>query len=169
MVEPKWGIFVQIHAKEVQQKVKKKAFTAIFVCLITLLAGCNLKEDDAVTGIKFNRGHGSMWGNQFYIELQAAEIVLAHYIPEGEMDLVTVDSLPLSDTQWETIKSAVEQLPLEKARPKLFEMQKLDGGEFRELTLIRGEKETTYLWPNTPEAQKLEQLLEALLTPDRTR
>lgn len=104
-----------------------------------------------------------MWGNQFYIEISPVEIVTARYIPEGSWDLVTVEHLPITDAQWEKIKSAVEQLPLEKARTNIWEKQKLDGSEFRELTLVRGKKEVTYYWPNIPQAQQLEALFEALL------
>ena len=104
-----------------------------------------------------------MWGNQFYIEISPVEIVTARYIPEGSWDLVTVEHIPITDTQWQTIKSAVEQLPLEKARTNIWEKQKLDGSEFRKLTLVWGKKENTYYWPNKPEAQQMEALFEALL------
>lgn len=140
----------------------KKAFAMLLAFLMTLPAGCKQK-DPAVTEIIFNRGHGSMWGNQFYIKVQATQIVLARYIPEGSSELVTAENLPITDAQWQTVKSAVEQLPLEKARTKLWEKQKLDGGEFRELTLVRGKKETAYGWPDNPEARQLEALLEQLL------
>ena len=62
------------------------------------------------------------------------------------------------------IKGEVEKFPLKKKRKDILEKQKLDGGEFRELTLEQGGKKTTYLWPNTLEARQLEQLLETLLT-----
>lgn len=140
-----------------------KTVVFVFIVLMLLLTGCSTRKEDAVTGIKFNRGHGSAWGNQFYIEINEEEIVLARYIPEGSSELVTVEQIPITDTQWQKIKSTVEQLPLEKARTKLWEKQKLDGSEFRELTLVRGKKQTTYWWPNIPEAQQLEQLLENLL------
>lgn len=104
-----------------------------------------------------------MWGNQFYIIISPVEIVTAHYFPEGSWDLVTVEHIPITDAQWQTIKSAVEKLPLEKARTNIWEKQKLDGSEFRELTLVRDKKEVTYYWPNIPQAQQLEALLEALL------
>ena len=128
-----------------------------------LLSGCGAKKNSEITMIWFERGHGSLWGNQFYIKVSPREIVTARYIPEGSWDLVTVEHIPITEDQWQTLKSTVEQLPLEKARTDIWEKQKLDGSEFRELTLTRGEKETTYYWPNTPEAQLLEQLLEALL------
>lgn len=134
----------------------------LILFLVALLPGCGTKED-GITAIEFNRGHGSMWGNQLYMEVQPTQIVLARYIPEGQSELVTVEHLPITDDQWQTVKSTVEQLPLEKARTNIWEKQKLDGGQFRELTLERGKKETTYYWPNVPEAQQLEALLETLL------
>lgn len=139
-----------------------KILTAVFAFGALLLSGCGAK-DDSLTKIIFNRGHGSKWGNEFYIELQATQIVRVRYIPEGQSELVTLEHIPITDAQWQTIKSAVEQLPLEKARTNIWEKQKLDGSEFRELTLVRGKKEVTYYWPNKPEAQQLEALLEALL------
>ena len=135
----------------------------LFVMAALLLSGCGAKRNGEITAIKFNRGHGSLWGNQFYIEISPQEIVTARYIPEGSWDLVTVEHLPITDDQWQSIKNTVEKLPLEKARTDIWEKQKLDGSEFRELTLVRGKKQTLYAWPNTPEAQQLEQLLETLL------
>ena len=135
----------------------------LFMMAALLLSGCGAKRNQELTTISFNRGHDSMWGNQFYIEISPVEIVIARYIPEGSWDLVTVEHLPITDTQWQTIKRTVEQLPLEKARTDIWEKQKLDGSEFRELTLTRGKKEITYYWPNTPEAQQLELFFETLL------
>lgn len=140
-----------------------KILTAVFAFGALLLSGCNANRNQELTAISFNRGHSSMWGNQFYIKISPVEIVTARYIPEGSWDLVTVEHLPITDAQWQKIKSAVAQLPLEKARTNIWEKQKLDGGEFRELTLVRGKKEVTYYWPNIPQAQQLEALLEALL------
>lgn len=139
-----------------------KIIAALFSFVAILLAGCGAKNHE-VTRIEFNRGHGSMWGNQFYIAIQSTQIIQANYIPAGTSEMVTVEHLPITDAQWQRIKSTVEQLPLEKARTDIWEKQKLDGGEFRELTLMRGKKEVTYYWPDTPEAQQLEQFLEALL------
>ena len=162
MVEPEWGIFAFWRGSVCIKMKVLKIVTAVFAFGAILLAGCSSK-DNGVTKITFNRGHGSMWGNQFYIELQATEIVQARYIPEGQSELVTLEHIPITDAQWQTLKSTVEQLPLEKTRTDIWEKQKLDGSEFRELTLVRGKKEVTYYWPNTPEAQQLEQLFETLL------
>lgn len=145
-----------------RQRIKA---TPVLLCflLALLLVGCGAEKETALTNVAFNRGHGSAWGNQFYIQISPREIEIARYIPEGSWELVTVEHLPITDDQWQEIKTTVEQLPLEKARQNIWEKQKLDGSEFRELTLVRGEKEVTYYWPNTPEAQQLEQFMEALL------
>lgn len=162
MVEPQWGVFAFLRERVcIKMKVLKLVTAAFSFCAI-LLAGCSVK-DESLTKIIFNRGHDSMWGNQFYMELQATEIIRVRYIPEGQSELVTLEHIPITDAQWQGVKSAVEQLPLEKAKTNIWEKQKLDGSEFRELTLVRGKKETTYYWPNKPEAQQLEQLFETLL------
>ena len=143
-------------------KVFKMIIIVVMAVGAILLTGCGAQKVE-ITKIVFNRGHDSLWGNQFYIAIQNTEILLAHYIPEGSADLVTVEHLPITDDQWQRAKSIVEQLPLEKARTDIWEKQKLDGSEFRELTLVRGKKEITYYWPNTPEAQQLEEFFETLL------
>lgn len=135
----------------------------LFLMAVLLLSGCGTKRNQEITTISFNRGHDSMWGNQFYIKINPEEIVTARYIPEDSWDLVTVEHLPITDTQWQTVKSMVEQLPFENARTNIWEKQKLDGSEYRELTVVRGKKEITYYWPNAPEAQQLEQSMEMLL------
>ena len=142
---------------------RKICMVPLFLMVVLLLSGCGTKRNSEITTITFNRGHGSAWGNQFYIQINSEEIVTANYIPEGSWDLVTVEHLPITDEEWQPIKSTVEQLPLEKVRTTIGEKQKLDGGEFRELTLTRDRKEVTYYWPDTPEAQQLEQFLETLL------
>ena len=143
-----------------------KAFKILAIAFVfgTLLwSGCHAKENGALTGIRFNRGHGSAWGNQFYIEIQPAEIVEARYIPQGQSELVTVEHIPITDAQWQSVQGLVEQLPLEKARTNIWDKQKLDGGAFRELTLVHGKQEAAYMWPDTPQAEQLEQLLEQLI------
>ena len=141
----------------------KSKVLVVIMLLALLLPGCKALDEPQVTAVIFNRGHGSAWGNQFYIHVEPEQIVMARYIPAGSSELVTVEHIPITAAQWETIRSMVEQMPLEKARTDLWEKQKLDGSEFRELTLVRGKKEITYWWPDILQAQQLEQLLETLL------
>ena len=136
----------------------KLRLVAMVLALVSL-SGCG-RTQAPITELHFRRGHGSAWGNQFYIEVNGTEIVTAEYIENG--DLVTVTHIPISEDQWQTILAQTEQLPLKKARSDAWEKNKLDGGEFRELTLVRGTKKTAYRWPNTPEAEQLEQFLESL-------
>ena len=136
----------------------------ITACLTALLTGCvSQSEDKVLTRLVFDRGHGSMWGNQFYIELCEEEIICIRYIPEGSAELVTQTEIPLTDQMWEQIVSAVGELELkpEKAGKK----QVLDGTEYRRLTLTWeiGGKEKTVNYSFSPAAQKLEALLESLI------
>ena len=135
----------------------------LFMMVAWILSGCGAKANGEITKIIFNRGHGSIWGNQFYIELSPEEIVTARYISEDTLDLVTAEHIPITESQWQNIKNTVEQFPLKKAKKNIWEKQKLDGGEFRELTLERGGKKIAYLWSDTEEARQLELLLETLL------
>lgn len=124
-----------------------------------------------ITGIRFDRGHGSAWGNQFYIEVCADEIVLARYFPEESQEQEVCEHIPITPEQWNEICLAIQALNLTKDRPslwqKLWESKKLDGGEYRNLTLVwktsKGEKEINYQWPSDQQANALEELLEQLV------
>ena len=153
-------------------KGNRKKYTGwlwpIFVLAALLLTGCKAKGGDTITGVIFDRGHGSMWGNQFYIELVAEEIVLARYFPQNSQEQQVSEHLPITAEQWTDICTAVQALELKEDRPslldKLFRRSKLDGGETRTLTLIwDGETKITYQWPNDPRAMELEALLERLV------
>ena len=137
----------------------KLRIVAMVLALFSL-SGCRA-NDAPVTGIIFQRGHGSAWGNQFSVEVNGTEIVTAEYLENGE--LVTVTHVPISEARWQSICALIEQLPLEKARSDIWDKHKLDGGEFRKLTLVQGTTKTEYRWPDTAEAEQLEQLLEALV------
>lgn len=140
------------------------------VFLMLGITGCDTKEVGVITGIRFERGHGSMWGNQFYIEVRTDEIREARFFPEGGQNQVTREHIPVSAQQWEALCRAVDALELVEYRTsfwqKLFGNKKLDGGEYRTLTLIRQngatEEETVYRWPSASEALALETLLEQL-------
>lgn len=150
---------------------KKRILAAVMLLFAVVLAACGKQEDGMLTGIIFNRGHGSAWGNQLYIELCADEIAMLQYIPEGSMDLETAQHIPVTATQWQDIIAVVQGLPLEKEQPslreRLFSISKLDGGLYRNLTLQwqteKGVKQVQYKWPTDPRAQELEALLEALV------
>lgn len=135
--------------------------------LILGISGCGTKEESVMTGIRFDRGHGSVWGNQFYIEVQEKEIVKTSFFQEGAQDQTVCEHVPITVQQWEEICKAVETLELVEDRPSLIQKvlgnRKLDGGEYRTLTLLYEEEEIAYKWPADGNAQELEALLEQLV------
>lgn len=149
----------------------KRMLAAGILLLMTMASACSAEQTAVLTGIVFDRGHGSAWGNQFYIEVSADVVNEVRYIPEGAMDQETCTDIPITPQQWEAICEAVQALELQEDRPKLWqklwESQKLDGGEYRSLTLRwrteKGVKEIRYLWPEGEKARALEALLEELV------
>lgn len=148
-------------------------FMCLLLCAAVLfgMAGCASEKEDEIIGIIFERGHGSMWGNQFYIHVEKTEIVQSRYIPENAQDQQTRQNIPITQQQWEELLAAVQMLKLQEECPSLWESllgnSKLDGGEYRELILIwstpKGEKEMSYQWPGDERAEKLEILLTQLI------
>ena len=126
------------------------------------LPGCS-KGREPVTGLTFERGNGSVWGNQLYIHMTEAGITTLRYIPDGSGELVEQENLPLTAAQWQAVLEQVEQLALEREKSsligKLFGKQ--DGGDFRRLTVIYGSEAVIYRWPEN--GQALESLLEQLV------
>lgn len=140
----------------------------LFMIAALLLTGCKAKEDSKIIGVIFERGHGSTWGNQFYIEVRADEIVLARYFPENSQDKEVCEHIPITPEQWNAVCMAVQALELKEDRPslwqKLWKSRKLDGGEYRVLTVIWVEEvEIAYQWPNNQQSKDLETLLEQLV------
>ena len=154
--------------------MKKIAMLMAAACLLTMMVGCASESSPGtLSKITYDRGHGSMWGNQFYIEVTEDEIVCARYFSEGSSEQSTCQHIPITAQQWQELTAAVQKLEpeLKKDQPselqKLFKSQKLDGGEYRKLTLSRktdrSEESVVYQWPASAAAQELEVLLEALL------
>lgn len=142
----------------------KRLLWLILLLPVLLLSGCGHKPElQALTGLTFDRANGSQWGNQLYIALTQTQIVTLRYIPEGSGELVTLEQLPVTAEQWQTLAAALEQLPLEEEKTsfleKLFPRQ--DGSDHRRLTLTYGEASVTYRWP--AEGTQLESLLEQLV------
>ena len=138
--------------------------------LLLFFAGCKSADDFETVGLVFERAHGSVWGNQFYVEVCADEIIEMRYFPEGEIDPVTVTHIPVTSMQWNALRDTVQSLPLTKVKPslreRLFGQNKLDGGEYRHLTLIQknaqGETAVLYEWPQSEQAAELEKQLKQL-------
>lgn len=136
----------------------------LLICVPLLLQGCSSAPgSDTPTGLIFDRGNGSVWGNQLYIHLTKNTIITARYIPEGSAELMTLEQLPIPPEQWQLISQALQQLKPEREKPSLLEklFPKQDGGDYRRLTLIYGQKEITCRWPVGGE--QLEALLEQLI------
>ena len=150
--------------------MKKAPVFLVTACLTALLTGCGAKNSDGVLArIVFDRGHGSMWGNQFYIEICEDEVICIRYFPEGSSEQMTDTEIPLTQEMWEQLVFAVGELKpeLKPERGTLKKAQVLDGTEYRKLTLSwkngGNEKTVNYSWPSSPAAQKLEALLEGLI------
>lgn len=154
-------------------KIKPLFLTLLFLAGLT---GCGNSSAFApscgsLSGVIFDRSHGSLWGIQFYISLTEAEIKEARFFQPGASEQTEISAVPLEEKAWEEIEQAVSSLlpSLAEKREKksLFGMKKLDGAEERTLTLTweteNGEKAITYAWPSSEEAAKLEKLLEELV------
>ena len=147
--------------------MNKSRFLALFLLLSFCVTACASKEtDNAITEITFERGHGSAWGNQFYIKVRPDQVITLRYIPENGSDLNSAENLPITDRQWQALTDQLQNMTLQKEKaslwPKLFAPKVLDGGAFWKLSVTRGNHTTAYLWPGDEQAAIFEQLLEQL-------
>ncbi len=145
------------------------AISAASMLLCAALSACG-QSNATLVSILFERGHGSQWGNQFYIEVNEQRIVTLRVISQSTMELREQKDIPISPEQWQELAAAVQDLELKQTREnwihKLFGGSALDGGEYRHLTLIwqteQGTAQTQYQWPQSQQADQLERLLEQL-------
>lgn len=151
----------------------KKCFLSGLLLPLMLFGGCQLKqpsvpENAQLSQIQFDRGHGSMWGIQFYIDVCPTQINRAQYILPGTSEQLDLEPTPITDEQWAQLRDAVDALvpQLEPAK-NTGSSHKLDGTEYRSLTLVwtADGKDTAvqYNWPQTDQASQLEHLLESLI------
>jgi len=141
----------------------------ICLIIITLLAGCSaaIKEGEP-TSVIFERGHGSMWGEQFYIEVNPNEIAGVDYIDKETMELKHAEHIPITEEQWKEIAFALNDIEPELIEDKptllqrLLNRSKLDGGLYRKLTLVYEDSTITYKWPQSDKANELEKIFEKL-------
>ena len=142
--------------------------------LLLGLTGCGAAREDTpvLTRVILDRGHGSMWGDQFYVDVCAEEILQTNYFspddPGGE--LLSKSGLPIDSQSWAEIVSAVEALaPLTPVRESLWKKlfgggRASDGTGYRHLTLYWADGEAIgYQWPDNEDAAALEKLLEQLI------
>jgi len=134
----------------------------LFPIVMLWLTGCS-RGREPITGLTFERGSGSVWGDQLYISITQRKITTLRYIPDGSGEQVERENLPITQQQWQAVLAQLEQLTLEKERTnpigKLFGKQ--DGGDFRRLTITCGSETVTCRWPKN--GQALESLLEQLV------
>ena len=125
------------------------------------------------TLVKFHyaRGHGSVWGDQFRIEVCPTQIIQAFYFPERRGQPVEREQVPITQEQWLQLEAAVNALfPLlrKKRRQRSFQV---DGTRFRNLTLTRQQwgrqRQYRYTCPDCPETNQLETLLQAMIKEKR--
>ena len=147
----------------------------LMLTFMTGSTGCGTKDlsaDISLRRVTYDRSHGSLWGNQFYIDLTETEIVSTHFFPEGEGNLKEVSYIPVTEEQWEELEqrifTMVPSLKVKKGEKLgFFKKQKLDGAESRTLTLTwekKNKQQTiSYDWPDTAEAADLEELLEMMV------
>lgn len=148
----------------------KKVFIAALL-LLTGLSACGVNEESVLSGIIFERGHGSMWGNQLYLDVRANQINRIQYIVDETMVLESRENIPIVPEQWQALENAVLCLDLKEDKSSwkdiLFGSSKLDGGEYTKLTLIwrtgHKEKEINYLWSQSQQSAVLEAILEQLM------
>lgn len=151
--------------------MRKTRALILAACCLVLFSGCaGTEQAGTVCKIVFDRGSGSTWGNQFYIELCPEEIITVRYFPAGSSDFVTREHIPIDGNIWEDALSAVQTLEdkleanSQSFWQKLLGGQKQDGGDYRKLTVYRTSgEEVSYKLPADPAAQSLEALLESLV------
>lgn len=147
--------------------MRRQLFRRVLLILLLLpLTGCGRSvPTEAPNGIVFERGHGSAWGNQFYIEICPERIIVARYIPEGSSELGIVEDIAITREQWQQVESQLASMTLEKEQvslwKRLFGGRAQDGGEYRRLTLLYGDRELSCRWP--ADGEGLEALLEQLV------
>ncbi len=154
-----------------------KRLTAVLLILPALLfSGCTVSGDippDAeLSGIRFHRDHGSIWGVRLTLDIAPEGIKEVGVTKGGEW--VERENLPIRPADWNKIADAVEKirpaLLAVRQKPQIWpfslfgKVQRLDGTETRELTLIfktqNGEEAVLYNWPESDAADQLETLLE---------
>ena len=130
----------------------------------------------ALERVIFDRGHGSAWGNQFFSELTAEELVVTRFFDPADptRTLLTRTNQALAPEEWPQLTAAIAalfpHLPPAKHRFRLFARKNFpaasDGAAYRRLTLFfhRGRKLRRFdtALPACPESAALEQMLEQM-------
>ena len=151
--------------------MKRLALTGILAILLLCCACGKSAQPAELTRVVYARGNGSVWGNQFHMDVCPTEVSYLHDFRDGT-EFRELFALPIEQLQWEQIRLAAEvaaaQLQVQKP-PNL--LQRLapkadDGGDWWSLTLTwvtDGEpKDVTYIWAATAETEAFSLLLEEL-------
>ncbi len=147
----------------------KKLFASLLVLI--LLTGCSAPSGE-ITSITFERGNGSVWGHQFYIELTPSEIVALRYPAPQSHDIVEEAHIPIAREDWEKALLLTEKLSpyLKEYKASfiklLFRRGITDGTDFKHLTLCYGEDSILYKLPYVDEAFALEEFLTSFTAED---
>lgn len=149
--------------------MKKTILLLVFAWIGMLFTACAPAEAPVLIRLEWERGHGSMWGNQMFVAVTPEGIDEVRFI-DSDSELQTVRNSPVTQQQWEELERLVQKLELKEEKPawleKIFGSAVLDGGEFRTLTLFwqteKGTQQVRYQWPGSGEADALETLLETL-------
>ena len=154
-----------------------------------LLPGCG-KQPTApaeppgkLVGVVYERGGSMERGNDYYVSVTEERIELIKYFDTQEMDYIETEDVPLDESRWEDIESAVFKLwpTLEEKEPKknrsvlswMFngfsggEPMLRDGGDYTNFSLVwetsDGVVTSDYRWNNSePLYYELATLLKAL-------
>lgn len=140
--------------------MKRRLWVLVPLLALGFLAACG-KESRTMTKFVFDRGHGSAWGNQLYIEICPEEITLLRQVGEDGA-LQTKEHLPITGEDWRQLEGLLEDVTLEKppAWKRLFTGNVKDGGLYRRLTITYDGEQISYWWPENGDA--LEHFLEQL-------
>ena len=162
-------------------RIRRRSGLILLLTVLLLLSGCGdrqpVPENGELIQVSLERGHGSEWGNQFYICVDPEKIQAVSRFTEGADGAYTTQyDIPITAERWQQVAAAataaasqmeVEQPPgflsalLERFGPPV-----LDGGAYHTLTLTWETENTieeiTYIWTGRPAEANLEDLLEEL-------
>lgn len=151
----------------------------LLIPMLISLGGCAEKDITDATPVRviFNRTHGSVWGDQFYMDICPEEITSTCFFSKINFsnEQVVQENVSITAEQWSAVEAAVTDL-----RPLLEEVKKpsllkriissrhptVDGHLTRRLTLVFETDDEPlsieYNCPHSDQTTELEHLLEEL-------
>lgn len=134
----------------------RRYFLAGLMLLPLLFCSCGpAKQPVTIERVIYDQGHGSAWGNQFYIELTKDRIILLQDIDPNDPTAALREAydLPITSEQWDAVQNAVSSLTdtltpqhSEGWLRRLFSGRRTDGGAYYQLSVITNDskKEKIY-------------------------